>query len=74
MLDMCTRLKIVGSSVVTYFLANPIEEHWQVVNWIFMFKGTFRICLCFRSGKLVLNAYIDAEMTNDMNFKKCTFG
>ncbi|WVZ19278.1 hypothetical protein V8G54_006600 [Vigna mungo] len=35
--------------------------------------GTSRVCLCFGSGKLVLNDYTDVYMTSDVDSRKYTF-
>ena len=43
------------------------------MKWILRYlKGTSRVCLCFRSGKLVLNGYTDADMAGDMDSRKST--
>jgi len=43
------------------------------VKWILRYlKGISRVCLCFVSGKLVLNGYIDADMANDVDSRKST--
>ena len=73
---VCTRpdiAHVVG--VVSRFLANPGKEHWQAVKWILRYlKGTSRVCLCFGSGKPVLNGYTDADMAGDVDYRKSTSG
>jgi len=68
---VCTRpdiAHVVG--VVSHFPASPGKEHWQVVKWILRYlKGTSRVCLCFGSGKPVLNSYTDADMAGDVDFR-----
>jgi len=45
------------------------------VKWILRYlKGTSRVCLCFRSGKPVLNGYTNEDMTSDVDFRKSTSG
>jgi len=64
---------VVGT--VSRFLANPGKEHWQVVKWILRhLKGTSRVCLCFGSGKHVLNGYTDADKASDVDSIKSTSG
>jgi len=72
---VCTRSDIahVGGGV-SRFLANPGKEHWQTMKWILMYlKGTSRVCLCFGSGKPLLNGYTDADMVGDVDSRKSTF-
>jgi len=45
------------------------------VKWILRYlKGTSRVCLCFESGKPVLNGYTDAYMAGDVDSRKSTSG
>ena len=45
------------------------------MKWILKYlKGTSRVCLCFRSGKPVLNGYTDANMAGDVDSRKSTSG
>jgi len=45
------------------------------VKWILRYlKGTSRVCLCFGSGKPVLNGYTDANMAGDVDSRKFTSG
>jgi len=61
--------RTIAHVVVIRFLSNPKKEHWQTVKWILRyFKGTFRVCLCFISGKPVLNGYTNAYIIGDVFF------
>ena len=66
---VCTRPDIAHAvGVVSHFLSNLGKEHWQAVNWIFMYlRGTSRICLCFGSGQPMLDGYTDADMAGDVD-------
>ena len=45
------------------------------MKWILRYlKGTSRVCLCFGSGKPVLNGYTDANMAGDVDSRKFTSG
>ena len=58
---VCTRPDIAHAvQVVSRFLSNPRKEHWAVVKWILRYmRGTSRVCLCFGSGKPILEEYTD---------------
>ena len=43
------------------------------MKWILRYlKGTSRVCLCFGSGKPVLNGYTDADTIGDVDSRKST--
>ena len=44
------------------------------MKWILKYlKGTYRVYLCFGSGKAMLNGYTYAYMAGDMDSRKSTF-
>jgi ATP-binding cassette subfamily B (MDR/TAP) protein 1 len=73
---VCTRSDIsYAVGVVSRFVTNPGEAHWNAVKWILRYlKGTFRSCLCFGSGEPVLQGYTDADYAWDADSRKSTFG
>jgi len=71
---VCTRSYIVQVGVMSRFIANLRKEYWQAVKWILKYlKGTYRVYLCFGSGKAMLNGYTYAYMAGDMDSRKSTF-
>lgn len=45
------------------------------MKWIFRYlRDTFRICLCFSNGKLMLEGYTDTHMADEVDIRKSTFG
>lgn len=38
------------------------------------YKGSSKTCLCFGSGKPVLEGFVDADMIDDIDSKKFTSG
>lgn len=45
------------------------------MKWILRYlRGTSDLKLCFRSGKLVITSYTDANMVGDGNTRKSTLG
>jgi hypothetical protein len=71
---VCTRPNITYAvGVVSRFMKNPGEAHWNVVKWILMYlKGTSRSCLCFGSSDPVLQGYTDADYAGDADSRKST--
>ena len=61
--------------VVSRFMINPGETHWNAVKWILRYlKGTSRSCLCFGSGDPILQGYTDANYAGDADSRKSTSG
>ena len=61
--------------VVSRFLENPDNEHWEAVKGIFQYlRGTSKLCLSFEKGKPVLESYTDADMAGDLDGRKSTSG
>ncbi|KAL4561013.1 hypothetical protein LXL04_033173 [Taraxacum kok-saghyz] len=71
---VCTRpdiAQVVG--VVSRYLANPGKQHWEVVKWILRYlKGTSKLCLCYGGANPILEGYTDADMSGDLDNRKCT--
>ena len=45
------------------------------MKWILRYlRGISKTCLCFGTNKTVLVGCIDADMADDVDFKKFTFG
>ena len=73
---ICTRPNIAHAvGVVSRFLSNPDEEHWNTVKWILRYlRGTTKRCLCFGNEDPVLVGYADADMAGDVDSRKPTSG
>jgi ATP-binding cassette subfamily B (MDR/TAP) protein 1 len=73
---VCARPDIpYAVGVVSRFMKNPGEAHWNAVKWILRYlKGNSRSCLCFGSGDLVLQSYTDVYYAGDANSRKSTSG
>ena len=64
---------VVG--VVSKFMSNPRKEHWAAIKWIIWYlKGTSRVSLCFGLGEPMLDGYIDANMSGDIDSSKSISG
>ena len=72
----CTRPNITHAvGVVSRFLSNHGKEHWEAVKWILRYlRGTSRVCLCFGSGKPVLDGYTNSNMAGDVDSRKSISG
>lgn len=54
-------------------IANPGEEHQNAMKWILRYlRGTAKRCLDFGSGKPILEGFIDANMTGNVDSEKYT--
>ena len=73
---VCTRPDITHAvGVVSRFLTNPGKEHWEAVKWILRYlRGTSKVCLCFGSGKPMLDGYTDSDMAGDVDSRKSISG
>lgn len=58
--------------VVSNFLSNLSKEHWDAIKWTIMYIGG--ICLCFCTGKPLLDGNIDAYMVDEVDSRKSTLG
>ena len=48
--------------VVSRFMENPGNEHWQAVKWILRYlRGTSTHTLCFEETYICLQGYVDAR-------------
>ena len=73
---VCTRPDIAYAvGVVSRFMTNPGEAHWNAVKWILRYlKGTSRSFICFGSGDPVLQAYTNADYVGDEDSRKSSSG
>ena len=73
---VCTRPDIAHAvGVVSRFMSKPGKQHWAVVKWILRYlRGTANVCLCFGSGKSMLEGFVDADMAGDIDTRKSTSG
>lgn len=74
---VCTRLDIAHAvGVVSHFLSNPRNVHWNAVKWILQYlQGMTSHCICFGgTTKSMLEAYTDANWADDIDSRKSTSG
>jgi len=73
---VCTRPDIAHAvGVVSRFLSNPGNEHWEGVKWILRyFKGTSKMHLSFKRSNLTLQGFSDADLGGDLDGRKSTTG
>ena len=51
------------------------ERYVEAVKWIFKYlRGISKLCLSFGKGKSVLEGYTDADMADDLDGRKYTYG
>ena len=69
---VCTRPNLAHVvEVLNRFLTNRRKEHCEAVKWILRYlRGTSRVCLCFGSGKPMLDGYTDSGMAGDVDSRK----
>ena len=68
---VCTSPDIAHVVGVVRFMSNPRKEHWAAVKWILRYpRGTSRVSLCFDPGELMLDGYIDDDMSSDIDSSK----
>ena len=71
---ICTRPDITHAvSVVSKFMANPGNEHWNVVKWILRYlKGTKNFGIRFGSSSSVeeLEEFVDADYVGDLDSRR----
>ena len=61
--------------VVSRFMENPGNEHWQAVKWILRYlRGTSTHTLCFGGTYICLQGYVDADMAGDKDTCRSTMG
>ena len=73
---VCTRPCITHAiRVVSRFLTNHGNDHWEVVKWILRYlRGTSKVCLCFGIGEPMLDLYIDSNIAGDVDSRKSILG
>jgi len=61
-------------SVVSRFMHNPCEDHWDVVKWILHYvKGSFDKCLVFNISKSItfdVIGYVDSDYGGDLDQRR----
>lgn len=59
--------------VVSRFMANPGEEHWQVVKWVLRYlTGTSDHCISFDGREGTVCGYVDADYAGDLDKRRST--
>ena len=73
---VCTRPDITHAvGVVSKYMANPGKEHWEAVKWLLRYlRGTSNTTLCYGNGKVVLQGFVDADLSGDVDSSKSTSG
>ena len=73
---VCTKPDITHAvGIVSRFLENHSKEHREAVKCIFKYlRGTSKLCLSFGKGKPTLEDYTNADMADDLDGRKSTFG
>ena len=71
---VCTRPDITHAvGVVSKYMANPGKEHWEAVKWLLRYlRGTSNTTLCYGNGKVVLQGFVDADLSGDVDSSKST--
>ena len=73
---VCTRpdiAHVVG--VVSRDMNNPSKEHWMTIKWILKYlRGVVAQTLCFGGSNIVLQGYVDLDMTNDKDSMRSITG
>ncbi|KAF3680275.1 putative disease resistance RPP13-like protein 1-like [Capsicum annuum] len=55
--------------------ANPGKEHWEAVKWLLRYlKGTSSTSLCFGNGEVILQGFVDADLSGDVDSSMSTSG
>ncbi|KAE8733376.1 hypothetical protein F3Y22_tig00001323pilonHSYRG00009 [Hibiscus syriacus] len=73
---ICTRPDIAQAvGVVSRYMANPGNEHWNIVKRILRYiKGTSNVALCYGGSNLLINGYVDSDYAGDLDKSKSTTG
>jgi hypothetical protein len=75
---VCTRPDLAHVvSVVSKYMANPGKQHWDAVNWIFIYlKGTtdYDITFVRQKSDLSVVGYVDADYVGDLDDRRSTTG
>ena len=73
---VCTRPDITHSvGVVSKYVINLGKEHWEAVKWLLSYlRGTSNTSLCYGNGKVVMQGFVDADLSGDVYYSKSTSG
>ncbi|KAF3684151.1 putative ribonuclease H protein-like [Capsicum annuum] len=73
---VCTRPDIAHAvGVVSRYMANPGKERWEAVKWLLRYlKGISSTSLCFGNGKMILQGFVDADLSGDVDSSMSTSG
>lgn len=68
----CTRPDIAHTvGVVSRFLENPRNEHWEAVKWILRYlRGTIGDYLCSGGSNPILKGYTNVDIIGDLDNRK----
>ncbi|GJV87895.1 putative RNA-directed DNA polymerase [Tanacetum coccineum] len=71
---VCTRPNLAHAvGVISRFLSNPGNKHWEAVKWIFRYpQGTSKLGITFRNGKPMLVGFTDSYMDGNKDNMKST--
>ena len=73
---VCTRPDIKHAvGVVSKYMANSGKEHWEAVKWLLRYlRGTYNTTLCYGNDKVVMQCFVDADLSGDVDSSKSTSG
>ena len=61
--------------VVSRFMANAGEEHWQAVKWVLWYlRGTSDHCIIFNGSEGSICGYVDVDYAGDLDKRRSTTG
>lgn len=69
---VCMRPDIMQAvGVVSMYMNNPSKMHQEAVKWILKYlRSTKRMTLCFRSGDMRLEGFVDVDTVGDVDNRK----
>ena len=73
---ICARPDIAHAvGVVSRYMSNPVNKHWEAVKGIMRYlNGTRELCICFGRNGACVFGYINAEYVGDMDKRRSTLG
>jgi hypothetical protein len=73
---VCSRPDLAHAmSVVSKYMANPSKEHWNAVQWIFIYlRGTSNASLGFGKSTRGLVGYVDSDYAGDLDTRRSLTG
>ena len=73
---VCTRPDIAHAvGIVSKYMENPGKEHWEAVKWLLRYlRDTSNTSLCYDNCKVVLQGFVDADLSGDVDSSKSTSG